>query len=294
LLTKLENAAPEDSEFLRDLLDVAVKAKLADQAQHLLERVVKVTPNVPELPELRIKLDMLLQRNDAAIAGAREILKSDPNNATAQILLAEALVRSDPKPEHEKELADMAAKHPDNPNFLRRHVLYLAKVKRLPEGLASINQAIARSKLPVVKTTLLNMAVRIPLEEANADLAEQQLKLHQAALNNPFIVDYMTGRILFLRKDYVGAVEQFQKVIESPTVAETEPGRVLRAECQSWQQQIFAINANRDLEKKGFDNLKKAEAEMKKIKNPQPPKPAPQSQAGDKPAAAKKTTEKKS
>lgn len=261
LLEKLQQAAPQDVDFLRDLLNVAVRAKLVEPARHLLEQITAVTPDAADLPELQIKMELLLDRSETALTIAHQTLQKSPNDPAIEILLAEALLRAEQKPERERELAQLAARHPENPHYLRRHVLYLAKSKRLPEGLNLINQAIARAKVPTVRATLLNMAIRIPLEEGDATLAEQQLNLHRAALSNPLVADYFMGRILYLKRDYLGAVERFQKVIESPTVEESEAGRLLRAECTSWQQQIISTQTNKE-------RLRQAQEELKKILQP--------------------------
>lgn len=280
LLVKLEQAAPKDADFLRDLLNVAVRAKLVEPAQHLMDQITVLTPEAPDLPELKIKMELLLDRPEVALATAHQTLQKAPDDTNIQILLAETLLRAEPKPEREQELAGLAAKHPENPHFLRRHVLYLAKAKRLPEGLKLINQAIAKAKAPTVRATLLNMAIRIPLEEGDAPLAEQQLNLHRSALSNPLVAEYFMGRILYLKRDYLGAVERFQKVIESPTVEESEAGRLLRAECTSWQQQIIATQTNKE-------RLRKAQEELKTILQPKKAKKgAPAEKAEVKPANA--------
>lgn len=280
LLGKLEQAAPKDADFLRDLLGVAVRAKLVAPAQHLMQQITALTPDAPDLPELQIKMELLLDRPEAALEIAHKTLQTTPNDATIQMLLAETLLRAEPKPERERELATIAAKHPENPHFLRRHVLYLAKAKRLPEGLNLINQAIAKAKAPTVRATLLNMAIRIPLEEGNATLAEQQLNLHRASLSNPLVAEYFTGRILYLKRDYLGAVEHLQKVISSPEVDESEAGQLLRAECASWQQQIISTQTNKE-------RLRKAQEDFKKIlESKKPKKQGPPEKTEDKPAKA--------
>lgn len=262
LLAKLEKKAEKDAEFLRVLLDVAVKAKLVEPAQHLYQRITELTPDAPDLKDLHVKMELLLGRPEAALVAAHEALKSDPDQASTEMLLSEALLRADPKPERERELAALAAKHPNNPDFLRRHVLYLAKEKRVPEAVEVLNRGIALSKIPAARASLLSMAIRIPVEDGNALLAEQQLARHQAAFSNPRVADYFRGRILYLKGDLTGAVDQFQKVVAASTEGDSEAERLITAECLAWQKRILSGNSTKE-------NLEKAQKDLKKIRQPQ-------------------------
>ncbi|MDB5339056.1 MAG: hypothetical protein JWN70_4675 [Planctomycetaceae bacterium] len=261
LLKKLEGAAPNDAEFLRELLNIAVKAKLAEPAQHLFQRVQTLTPESLDLPELQVKMELLLGRPEAALVAAHKALEGTPNQSGLELLLAESILRCDPKPERERELVGLVAKHPDNPDFISRHANYLVKNKRLPEALAVLNKAIAQTKVTAVRATLLNMVIRTPIEANAPGLAEQQLTMHQAKFTNPAVADYFMGRILYLKHDYAGALVRFQKVVTSQGTAPTDAGRALAAECLYWQRQILA---NQLVD----ERLKAAQEELKKISQP--------------------------
>ncbi len=259
LLAKLEKVAPTDAEFLRELLNVAVKGKLVEPAHHLLERITALTPQATDLEELGVKTELLLGRPEAALSAAHAALKNSPDEISTQALLAEALLRAEPKPERERELAGLAAKHPDNPDFLRRYVNYLVKAKRVPDAVAVVNQGIARTKVPAARASLLSMAIRIPVEAGDAELAEKQLNLHRAAFSSPLVAEYFLGRILYIRGNMVGAVEQFQKVVASPDVHKSEAERIIAAESLAWQKRIITSQ-------KANERLKQAQDELKKIK----------------------------
>lgn len=261
LLKKLENAAPQDAELLRELLNVAVKAKLAEPAEHLFQQVQKLTPEAPDLPELHVKMELLLGHPEAALAAAHKGLESAPNHTGLELLLAESLLRCDAKPERERELAALAAKHPENPDFIARHSNYLVKNQRLPEALQLLNRAIAQTKATAVRAALMNMAIRTPLDANAPGLAEQQLAMHQAKFSNPSVADYFMGRILYLKHDYAGALERFQKVVTAQGTAPSDAGRALASECLVWQRRILASQAV-------DERLKAAQEELKKLSQP--------------------------
>ncbi len=259
LLTKLEKSAPTDAEFLRELLNVAVKAKLVEPAHQLLERIAVLTPQATDLEELGVKMELLLGRPEAALSAAHAALKNAPDEISTQALLAEALLRADPKPERERQLAELAAKHPENPDFLRRYALYLVKSQRIPEAVAVINQGIARTKIPAARAPLLNLAIRVPVEAGDAILAEQQLNLHRAAFSSPLVAEYFMGRIQYIKGNMIGAVEHFQKVVASPNVNNSEAERLVAAESLAWQKRIISAQT-------ATEQLKKAQDELKNVK----------------------------
>lgn len=264
LLKKLEAAAPNDVEFLRELLNVAIKGKLVEPAEHLFQRVQATAPDAADLPELQVKMELLLGRPEAALAAAHKALQSQSNQPGLELLLAEALLRCEAKPEHERELAALVAKHPDNPDFIARHSNYLVKNQRLPEALQLLNRAILQTKSTAVRASLLNLAIRTPLEANAPGLAEQQLTMHQSKFSNPAVADYFMGRILFLKRDFAGSLERFQKVVTAQGTNPSDAGRTLAAECLVWQRQILSHQAV-------DERLKAAQEELKKIS--QPPKP---------------------
>ena len=261
LLKKLENVAPNDAEFLRELLNVAVQGKLIEPAEHLFKRVQAVTPEADDLPELQVKMELLLGRPEAALMAAHKALAGTSNQPALELLLAESLLRAEPKTEHERELAALAAKYPEKPDYISRYASYLVKHKRLPEALQLLNRAIAETKVTAVRATLLNIAIRTPLDANAPGLAEQQLAMHQAKFSNPAVADYFMGRILFLKHDYTGSLERFQKVVASQSTSPSDAGRTLAAECLVWQRRILANQAV-------DERIKEAQKELEEIRQP--------------------------
>ncbi|MES2793876.1 MAG: hypothetical protein V4719_29960 [Planctomycetota bacterium] len=259
LLKKLEQAAPADADFLRELLTVAIKGKLVEPAEHLYQRVQAVTPDAPDLADLGVKMELLLGRPEAALIAARKALEAAPNDPGLELLLAEALLRGEPKPERERELAAIAAKHSENPDYLARYANYLIRHKRLPEAVQVVNRAVSQTKAPAVRATLLNMAIRMPLDANDPNLAEQQLALHQAKFSNPVVGEYFMGRILFLKRDFAGSLDRFQKVVASQATESSDGARALAAECLGWQRRILASKAV-------DERLKSAQEEIDKIR----------------------------
>lgn len=266
LLTKLEQAAPKDAEFLRELMNIAVKANQPERAEHLLKQVTALTPDAQDLPELRVKMDLLLGRYEQALVAAHEVAKNAPNQVGSQMLLAEALLRANPSAENEAELAALSAKYPDEPDFLKRYALYLTRVERIRDSVTVLNQRLAQIQNPIVKAQLLNLAIRIPVEAADAALAQQQLELHRASFTNSLVADYFQGRILYIKGDIPGALATFEKVTASAKAEQSDADQLILAESLAWQRRIIEAQQSRQ-------KLQDAQAELRKLLQEKNPKP---------------------
>ena len=248
LLEKIEQVAPSDPILLKELLTWAVKGKLVATSQRLLQRITELNADSAELTELKIKVDLMLGQSESAIRAAKEAITENPGDPNLDLMLAEATWQASPNAEREKILTDLAARHPENPEFVAKLALYLAKAKRLPDAVNAVNQAIAKSKSAEARASLLKLAVGLPLEAANAELSEQQVAKFKNEFHNTKIIEYFEGRVLFLKKDFAGAKQKFQKVLSELQIT-NESDRLLATECLVWQQKILKwelANAKRD------------------------------------------------
>lgn len=81
--------------------------------------------------------------------------------------------------------------------------------------------------------------------------------MHQSKFSNPAIVaDYFMGRILFLKRDFAGSLERFQKVVTAQGTNPSDAGRTLAAECLVWQRQILSHQAVNERLKAAQEELK--------------------------------------
>ncbi|MDB5384616.1 MAG: hypothetical protein JWM11_262, partial [Planctomycetaceae bacterium] len=247
LLEKLERVAPKDPDLIKELLNWAIRGKLADSAQHLLQRFTELKADSPEIIELRVLVELMLGKASAAIIAAQQAVSEHPGDPAMELMLAEAVWQAPPSAENEKILTDLIAKHPENPEYVAKLALYLAKSKRVGDAVAVVNQALAVTKGGEQRGALLRLAVGIPLEANNAVLAEQQVNRYKPEFNNPKIVEYFEGRVLFLKQDFPAAKQRFQKVLENQQI-NRDADRMLAAECLIWYQRILKwelVNAKR-------------------------------------------------
>lgn len=238
LIGKLEKIAPKDPEFIRSLLSTAIRARRVKDVERLLEVVAKLEPESPDLAELRIRAELMMGRNEAAVHAARQVLDERPNDEQLELMLAESLLQASPKPSHEKQLAELAQKHQDNPEFLAKYVLYLTQIKQLPKAIDLLNRTIDQTANPVVKSSLLQLAVGLPLESGDPVLAEKQVDRYQKEFTDPLMQEYFQARLQFLKNDLDGALARFRKVIEQAK-ENTTAHQALTAECVNWQHRIL-------------------------------------------------------
>jgi predicted Zn-dependent protease len=237
LIEKLEEVAPNDPALLKELLTWAVRGKLAKTSQHLMDRFSELQGDSPDITELRIMVDLMLGNHSAAIATAQQAVTDHPGESAFELMLADVVMKSPTAPDREKILSDLALKRPENPEFVAKLALYLAKTRRVSEAVTVINRAMATTKGQEQRAALLKLAVGIPLEADDPILSEQQVAKYKAEFHNPKIVDYFEGRVLFLKNDMAGAKARFEKVLADKQI-NNEPDRILAAECLIWQQRI--------------------------------------------------------
>lgn len=258
LLQKLEQVAPKDVDLLKELLGWAVRGRLVEPSQHLLQRITELNADGPEITELRIMVELMLGQSANAIAVAKQAISDNPGDPKLELMLAEAAWQAPDSPENEKLLADLAYKHPENPEFIAKLVLYMAKGHRLTEAVNTVNQALAKTKAPEQRSALLRLAVGIPLEANDAVLSEQQVARYKSEFHDSRVIEYFEGRVLFLKKDYPAAKAKFQHVISQQQI-NTDADRKLVAECLIWLQKIVQfelVNAQREAAAKTLENSK--------------------------------------
>jgi tetratricopeptide (TPR) repeat protein len=255
LLNQIEELAPQDIELLKELLTWAVQGKLVQSGKHLVQRITELQPDHPENTSLLVRVELMLGDPVAAMAAAQRALSEHPDDLALELLLADSVAQAPASPENEEILAGLLTKHPDNPEFLAKLTVYLTRSKRLPDAVALINRALITCKPGPQRDALLNLAIGVPLEAKHAGLAEQQLKRFNSEFQNPHLLDYLEGRVLFLKQDYAGAKKHFQKVI-SPLQIKSDADRRRASECLVWYQQVLKWELGKAQEQAALKRLK--------------------------------------
>jgi tetratricopeptide (TPR) repeat protein len=136
---------PEDRESAASLIDLYEDDDQLDQALELLQRLEKLDPENPNIPE-RITLDLARAGRFAeAEKRARDLAAKRPENRAIRRLLAQVLFEKGSSPEGEKILRALVVEDPDDDATRRALTGELMRERRFPEAKTFIDEGIRRA-----------------------------------------------------------------------------------------------------------------------------------------------------
>jgi tetratricopeptide (TPR) repeat protein len=136
---------PEDRESAASLIDLYEDDDQLDQALELLQRLEKLDPENPAIPE-RITLDLARAGRFAeAEKRARDLAAKRPENRAIRRLLAQVLFEKGGSPEGEKILRALVVEDPDDDATRRALTGELMRERRFSEAKTFIDEGIRRA-----------------------------------------------------------------------------------------------------------------------------------------------------
>jgi tetratricopeptide (TPR) repeat protein len=136
---------PEDRESAESLIDLYEDDDQLDQALELLQRLEKLDPENPAIPE-RITLDLARAGRFAeAEKRARDLAAKRPENRAIRRLLAQVLFEKGSSPEGEKILRALVVEDPDDDATRRALTGELMRERRFSEAKTFIDEGIRRA-----------------------------------------------------------------------------------------------------------------------------------------------------
>lgn len=230
----LSDEAPE---FLPEMLIYALRIQLGQEAKTLLTKLEKLGPGDALLARQRIAVLILVNEHAAAIEAAAKLYDSENQSQDTAMLYARALTAAPATPERDKAVEAILKKFPHHDELLAMFTVYLAKSNRMYHAMNFINDAIIKQPKGKDTRALVNVAVDLPLEAGDADLAEKQLELHKSALVPPSLFGFYQARVYYLKQDYEKAVAEFVQVLEAGR--ENDPiKRAIALRAELWLRQV--------------------------------------------------------
>ncbi len=248
----------ETPELQREQLELARAFRLEEATQSLVKKLREAAPDDVEL--------LLASKTDAALADARKHYIEQNRSEKAAMVYANALATSNANALGDREFRDLVNRHALNTAIVSLYAVYLAKSNRLTESSDVLDAAIKKQTRKAGKLHLMRIAVYVPLERGDADLAEQQLTRYRAKIADPLLSSYFEGRILFLRKDYQGALDKLTRVVEAQKNV-VGSSRKLATEALVWIKRVLADRAVANQLQKAADAVQ-GKRKKEKGKNP--------------------------
>jgi len=227
----------EAPEFLPEMLIYALRAQLGNDAKTVLAKLEKLGPTDPTVARQRVAVLVLVGDSEGAIRSAEALFQRERTSLDAALLYMRALTSAPATPSVEKSMNELLALFPQDDELVGMYAGYLARHERLTEAVDLVNTAIAKAPKGKDVRPLVNIAVDMPLEQGNADLAEAQIKRHQSQLTPPILLRYYQARLLYLREDHDAAAKMLVEVVKE----RDDPDPIKRAivgRAMIWIQQV--------------------------------------------------------
>ncbi len=204
-----------------------VKAGRVDAARDAVNAVLKETPDQPDALLLRAALSFADQQFDTALADLRLVLRKDPESERALFLLAQTYARTDELVLAKDAYRRLLAVNPRYPGARIQLAALHAASNELEEAEALLRDQVADNPEDLLATGRL---VEVLMRRGDTADAETEAERMAAREDQAGIGDFELGRVRFLRQDYAGAAEAFQRAVEQ------RPGDPLPLEglAQSW------------------------------------------------------------
>lgn len=238
-LPALEAAATlagEIPEFQRELLTFSMQFGLADQARHLVDRLVLLDPANEDFAKHKIAVLLLQKKPAEALEAARAFYEQAGRTEQAALTYSAVLNRITIQEERLAELRELAADHPQNLTLMQRLGSYLARAGHVDEACALLDDAIGRAEDEATRWELVNTAVYIPLEAGRGELAGSQLERYRSHVRDDVLLNYFEGRVLYLNGRKEEALAKLSQV--GAGTADAFGGQGLAVEAAIWMQKI--------------------------------------------------------
>jgi tetratricopeptide (TPR) repeat protein len=192
------------------------------------------------------------QRFEQAVQELKRGIDTQPNEEAREMLnrlaaalpgrYASVLVTEPASPQRDREFQTLMAQNPEHPGIVTGYALYLTRSNRFNEAIGILEEAIERISSPQSRLTLIRVAIDLPLEVGAEKFASRQLERFRDQIADKLLITYFEGRLLFLRKDYQGALDKMGEVVEAQKTGRGG-SRALAAEALVWMDRILADRA---------------------------------------------------
>ncbi|MBI5757777.1 MAG: hypothetical protein HZA46_04590, partial [Planctomycetales bacterium] len=252
----LSDAIPE---MFPEMLAYSLHAKLPVEAKTILDKLDKLGPGDKLLAKQRVATLILLKQNEAAVRLAKSIY-AEEQSQDAALFYANALSRSDANADRDQILLQLRHRFAGNRDLLTLYCGYLVRSGRLDQAVIEIDGEISRTPDKAEKYALAQLAIGFPLEAGQPDIAETQVKKHQATLGDPLLVEFYDGRIAHARRDYATATTKLGHVLQvgndDPRVA------MLAQQAAMWLEIVQGDQRMADHLKTAAEEAKKSAAKV--------------------------------
>jgi len=278
----------EIPEFQRELLALSSKLKLGKAAESLAEKLREAAPDDATIARQYIATMLQARKINKALESTEKFYREQKKSEAAAEIYAIPLSMVQPTPETDHKFQELVERYPVNSELATKFAIYMTRGRRFADAAPVLDRAIAGQRDRGVRQQLIYVAVDLPLEGGDAEQAARSLARYRDAIQDPLLVAYFEGRLLFLAKRPMQAIQKLNSVIE---MQKKTPGSnlSLAAESLKWMRMILRTQVGDKTLEDVQAAIRELEAESEELQQDDPSstppetEPAPTSTAAEKP-----------
>lgn len=206
--------AAQIPECQRELIGMALWFEEPAEALKLLDELLKMEPDNPDLLRDKTKVLVMSNRSADAISTGAQLYRRLERTEAAATEFANTLNRLPPSPAVLEQYGNLRDNFPTNSAILIRYCWSLGKAGRVTDACANLASAFDQQTDKSRRQLLAQSAISIPLEAGDTKTAEAQLKKYRDTIRSEQMLAYLEGRLAFQKKNYASAFERMQMVVE--------------------------------------------------------------------------------
>lgn len=229
----------EIPEFQREILSLAIKSQMIDNADLVSGKLLEAAPDDPGINQDRLTILTAMNQYDLALQVAEHLYNLKSRNEEMASQFASVLERSSATPDHDRMFEVLITDHPRQYGLVVKRAVYLTRSRRFQEGLKDLDTALAAQTDADGRRLFIDSIMTIALESGEVEICEERLAKYRKEIKDPLVIAYFEGRIRYLQKDYVGALRRLSQVLEGQKGA-VGTDRHLAMEAMQWSRRIMA------------------------------------------------------
>lgn len=231
--------AADIPEFHPELLTLAIREELPNEALSLIDGLLKLDPESISLRSKKVRTLVALKKVDDAAKLAETLYFQTDENLQGAEYFSSVLSQTTENDRRDELFEKLIDRFPRSTVVVSKYAVYLTRSGRLPAAQKQIDDAMARQTDVEERESLAFVSITLPLEVNAPSVAEEYLRKHRKYLQDDLLVDFFEARILYLRKQYGDAVRKMMHIV-AESKKEEGGSRLFATEALTWVRRILA------------------------------------------------------
>lgn len=228
----------EIPEFQRELLELTLRTGLPEEAESIAAKLLAVDPSDQQLIQKRLTALLLSKKSDQAFEIARENYVAQDRSERGAAMYSAVFTTLGANTTRDSQIEELCKRYPRNTDVQANTAIYYAKSDRLELAETRLSDAISQQNETAARQKLIQIAIDMPLELGNAQVAERTFEAHRAQIDDPLLLQYFEARLLHLQGKQAESLEKLTALIGA-LKAHGARGTPLSRETLLWMRKLI-------------------------------------------------------